>query len=380
MASCHAWISIFVLLATFTLTFGQQCAPLKGTFRQQCAVTGYNQTFRIPYKMDPEASEFISDFITESFHEMENCSVGAIGETIICSVIYAPRCIEGQSQPQVPCRRVCSEYLYRCVESKEGNIFSLWGPYLYGLCTLLPNETSSTGNCYEPPGFEQHFNSSASDLIQGNCFPNIFPYCQNISYNYTVMPTYMQIHLYEIFYDKNYTGNPVIDAQFSNTTYIHRYDLWLKKYPKCAQMLKMLFCSDRIPPCFLGEESTLYTICKSVCKSLLTVCPELKDTYLKWYLGECEISPNGNTSHGFCKITEWPNPHDWLNQEEYFGIKPTTKPPPKKSIGAGVIVAAVLVPIIVVLLLIVGVYLWRNRMLPWRYFGLKADDRRDLVT
>lgn len=164
MAPGHAWLFVFV--AMFTSTFAQQCAPLKSTFRQECAVSGYNQTFPIPYEMDPEVKEILTYFIGESIRDMENCSVGAIGETVICSVIYAPRCIGGQSEPQLPCRRVCSEYLYRCVESKKSSERNLWGPYLYGLCTLLPNETASTGNCYEPPGFEEHYNTSTSGKYQ----------------------------------------------------------------------------------------------------------------------------------------------------------------------------------------------------------------------
>jgi hypothetical protein len=63
----------------------------------------------------------------------------------------------------------------------------------------------------------------------------------------------------------------------------------------------------------------------------------------------------------------------------FYSVKPTTQPPPKAPVSPGIIVGAVLVPIIVVVLLIVGVYLWRNRMMPWRFFGLKAEDRRDLV-
>lgn len=159
----------------------------------------------------------------------------------------------------------------------------------------------------------------STDLIQGKCYPNIFPYCQNINYKYTVIPQYLQKHMYEFVYNKNFTGDSVIDAQFTNTSIIYRYDEEIKKFPKCSKMLKMVMCAERLPPCFLGETSTLYSICESVCQSIYKTCPGVKDSFFKWYLQECEVLPPGNTSHGYCKHTKWPNPHDWLNQEKYFG-------------------------------------------------------------
>ncbi|KAK3729898.1 hypothetical protein QZH41_010713, partial [Actinostola sp. cb2023] len=216
-------------------------------------------------------------------------------------------------------------------------------------------------------------------LLEGGCNNIIIPWCQGLNYNQTNLPENIQKNLYKAYYNKNMTGNPVVDAQYDNTSFVHRIDLWTQKFPKCAKTIKMMVCSEVILPCFPGESLAFYTLCSSNCKSVLTQCPEIKDSDFYYWLTRCEFVAYGNSSHGYCKHTSWPNPHEWLHQKQYFGVRPTSSPP-KTSVGAGVIVAAVLVPIIVIGLVIAGVLLWRNRKLPWSYFGLKEDDKRELVT
>lgn len=167
MDHCHApfWLIVVLVVHVSIVAFGKQCEPLRGSFRKQCALAGYNQTFPIPYEMNPEVKISIAGFISETLKLMKNCSVGAMAETLVCSFIFAPRCIEGRRQPQLPCRRVCSEYINRCVSPKYDDTFlqSYLG-HMYGLCTMLPNSTSSSGECYEPPGFEKHYNSSSTGI------------------------------------------------------------------------------------------------------------------------------------------------------------------------------------------------------------------------
>ncbi|KAK3747480.1 hypothetical protein QZH41_002158, partial [Actinostola sp. cb2023] len=282
--------------------------------------------------MDQESKEWISKFITYSFDDIANCSVGAIGETILCSAIFAPSCIEGQSKPRLPCRRVCSEYLKRCAATDDEDVDVNWANYLLGLCTLLPNSTASTGECLEPPGFEKYYNSSTTGLLEGGCANLTFPWCQGLNYNHTIAHENVQKNLYKFYYKKNMTGDPVVDAQYDNTTYLHTYDLWMQKFPKCAETIKMMICSGHMPPCFPGEGLAFYTLCSSNCKSILTQCPEIRDSDFYYWLTECEFVAYGNSSHGYCKHTSWPNPHEWLHQKEYFGVNTCANGPSTKRL------------------------------------------------
>ena len=119
------------------------------------------------------------------------------------------------------------------------------------------------------------------------------------------------------------TGDPVVDAQFKNNSFVHYVDANVKKIPKCALNYKKLICADSFPPCFYGEDLSFYTICDSNCKEIDTLCPQIRqspDDY--FWIPECEIMgiANGSSAHGYCKHTSWPDPHTWIHRlQEYFG-------------------------------------------------------------
>jgi len=111
----------------------------------------------------------------------------------------------------------------------------------------------------------------------------------------------------------------VIDAQFPNTSILQFHDKSLNKFPKCLKKIKMVMCAEIVPPCFSGEKARLYTACQSLCFSILKECPEVKSDVVRWFIRECEFTENGNSSHGYCAVDAWPNPHRWLNEEKFFG-------------------------------------------------------------
>ena len=162
MSRSHAYALILVFAAhCISFTYGQQCIPLKGSYAEKCGTLGaYNQTYKLPYEMSKEGKETMSEIISYVFEQMENCSVGAMGELLACTSMIAPSCTEGQGKHTLPCRRVCSEFLKRCVNTSDMMVH-LTG-YLLSLCTLLPNSTASSNKCLEPPGFDKYYNPTTT--------------------------------------------------------------------------------------------------------------------------------------------------------------------------------------------------------------------------
>jgi len=157
--------------------------------------------------------------------------------------------------------------------------------------------------------------------MQGQHEKVLIPWCQNLTYNYTIIPEHVQMIEYKNVYDKNFTGDPVIDAQFPNTSFISMYEEALSKFPKCSEKIKMVVCADIVPPYFPGEHARLYTACQSLCFSILKECPEIKGSIVEWFIGGCEFTESGNSSHGYCAVNSWPNPHQWFHDEAWFGSK-----------------------------------------------------------
>ena len=146
--------------------------------------------------------------------------------------------------------------------------------------------------------------SSPGPLDRG-CQELIFPACQNKGYNHTLISVEGQKKMYSWIYRTNYTkGN--VSKEFPS-----KMEEELAKYPKCRANLEKLFCADFFPPCFPGEGPMLYTLCHSVCQEIMDDCFVLLKEDYKEYQFYCTRLAEGNTSHGFCKHTRWPNPSDW---------------------------------------------------------------------
>jgi hypothetical protein len=153
-------VTIFLALFLFT-SVAQQCLSLPGSPFESCTVVGYNYTYAVPY----ELSDDLKDWLSSTFPYLlsittTNCSAALMGETIMCA-LYAPSCIEGKPNPILPCQRVCSEFLKRC----RSDIDPFWLEYYVGYCTLLPNKTASSGQCFEPRGFDQYYNASTKGRV-----------------------------------------------------------------------------------------------------------------------------------------------------------------------------------------------------------------------
>jgi len=95
-----------------------------------------------------------------------------------------------------------------------------------------------------------------------------------MGYNYTILTPEMQIMVYRFMYRKNITDpdpeTPQPDSHLANLVMSP-----MKSFPKCANSIKKLYCSEIIPPCFPDEGPKLYTVCKPICKNIGDDCPEL---------------------------------------------------------------------------------------------------------
>lgn len=159
------FLGVISVVIITTGTASQHCIPLKRDWREKCSLAGYNYTFPIPYKLDKIWIERFTRVFDRQIQDFSMCSPRGLAEMMLCSVMYAPSCIEGHSQPAIPCQRVCSEWIKRCANATT--MFNdVWTITASALCSLLPNTTSATGKCIEPPGFEDYYNPAKSGTIK----------------------------------------------------------------------------------------------------------------------------------------------------------------------------------------------------------------------
>ena len=86
--------------------------------------------------------------------------------------------------------------------------------------------------------------------------------------NHTLISVAFQKTLYGLQYKKPYLAGNVDPGFPPNVQEV------LKKYPKCQENIKKLYCGERFPPCFKEEGKGFYSICKSVCSEILRDCPD----------------------------------------------------------------------------------------------------------
>ncbi|XP_032227950.2 uncharacterized protein LOC116611635 [Nematostella vectensis] len=351
----------------------QQCIPLKDSLLEVCSFAGYNTTFPIPsdIKLSEKSKQNVQGIISYMLQSTENCSVARSGESVICALI-APYCRPEGDKPFLPCRRVCSEFMKRCGVD-PGNF---WIDYFMAACSLFSNKTAESGECYEPDGFADYYNSSTTGKLESGCTKMIFPFCKGVGFTYTAITTSYQLMIYQFYYGKKFT-NTSTDSIIPPNSYIGRIQQLGEDFPKCADRLRRFFCGDQFPPCFPEEGPRFYTICQQYCHQLGLECPGLYNTFIGRYVSACEILAFGNTSHGFCKHTTWPTPMKWL---KWFRDQPQPQPtsvPLAPATKVYVIVVAVVVPIILIALIVLGFLAWRQHRLP--IFCLKGQDKEDLV-
>ncbi|XP_032234287.2 uncharacterized protein LOC116616314 [Nematostella vectensis] len=357
----------------------QACIPLKGTPLEGCLFAGYNTTYSIPtsIRLSDAAESRIRNFISALLKMITQCSAAQIGEVVFCSE-FAPYCRETDDGPFLPCRRVCSEYLKRC----EGTVGQYFLEFSVGMCSLLPNDTASSGKCYEPPGFDRYHNVTTTGLLEGDCAPLIFPVCDDVGYKHSAISIATQSKVYQMYYGKAFT-NTSADRSASPGSYMGKLLQFIDTHPKCSYNLKQLFCADHFPPCFPEEGFALYTLCRPLCKQLAVHCPDLLQTpsYIR-VISECDIrTVDGNSSSGFCKQTKWPPPVRWLQwfQDPLTQSPPTAHHTPvAPAISTTVIIIAVILPVVLVAMFLLAVLAWRQHRLPT--ICLRGQDKKELVT
>ena len=105
--------------------------------------------------------------------------------------------------------------------------------------------------------------------LDRGCQELIIPACKNLGVsNYTLIGEDLQKDWYFHSYRKRFTPSSA-EKEFPP-----EIKAALKKYPKCQENLKKLFCGEYFPPCFPDEEQGFYSICKSVCDDIARDCPE----------------------------------------------------------------------------------------------------------
>jgi len=301
---------------------------------------------------------------SEWFTTMKNCSSNGLAETLVCYYIM-PHCSGGKRV--YPCKRVCSEFLKQC----EGELYVSHMEFIIRTCHALPDSA-----CFEPPNFST--NDSVKGPLERGCQKLIIPACKNLAVSqHTLVTADDQKHWYRHAYHKYFKEEKV------ETDFPPDFLKVLAKYPKCQENLKKMFCGENFPPCFPGEDQGHYSICKSVCDDILRDCPEFfRDDFID--AEYCALLGKGNTSHGYCKRSEWPPPFSWARYMVQGRASPTDKVPSKTTEGVKVwpIAVSVVVTLIFVGLIVLGAICmkWRRNRVPRFGYKKQQEDMAPLET
>ncbi|XP_032229031.2 uncharacterized protein LOC5504811 [Nematostella vectensis] len=353
-------------LAILYCTVAQQCVQMKDkSYFAPCTAAGYTTTFPVPPNVSKRSLRWVGFYHKYLVNGVKNCSVAQIGEAIGCAM-YAPYCREGSSEPLLPCRRICTEFLKRC----EGSVPEWWIDDFIGRCVLLPDETAASGKCYEPPQFTDLHVTNGTGPFDRGCQKMVnFPFCENLGYQYTIATPENQVQAYRFFYKKNMTdGEP---SKPHPSSILQRIMWTMGNNSKCALSIKRLFCGGVMQPCFPHEGTAYYTVCQGICRSIATDCPEILTSRGARYYVNCERYPDDVTAHGFCKHTKWPSPEYW---KEFYPVQPTDKPKSDNT----VLLVGVLVPVILVLVIVSAVILvlWKQNKLAAMFNYKKYQDEK----
>lgn len=134
----------------------KQCVRFEDSPLRRCAAAGYNYTYPLPDGLSDRTTYYIVRLVNYLSDATVNCSVAQIAEVITC-MSYAPKCVNADKDPVLPCRRVCSELLKRC----SGAINEYVVDWMTQRCLVLPNATAESGKCFEPKQFDKHHNASS---------------------------------------------------------------------------------------------------------------------------------------------------------------------------------------------------------------------------
>ncbi|CAH3149637.1 unnamed protein product [Pocillopora meandrina] len=329
-----------------------------------CSRSGYNTTFKYPEELTDSILKGVAMYVQQVVSTFDNCSMDAIvGESLMCS-FFIPHCSGGKRI--YPCKRVCGEFLKKCLHRIPAN----FADYLIAICHTLPDKNGDR-ECFEPPNFKT--NDSVKGPLDRGCQELILPACKNLGVsNHTLLSVAFQKTLYGFAYKKPYLAGNVDPGFPPNVQEV------LKKYPKCQENIKKLYCGERFPPCFKEEGKGFYSICKSVCSEILRDCPNFFRDDLR-EAEFCAILGTGNTSHGYCKRTEWPAPFSWIRYVSEEAWQSTKEAPTESTKSKGsktwVIVVAVLAAFVVVgMIIFVALYMkWRRGSLTSGYKKQEND-------
>lgn len=329
-----------------------------------CSKSGYNTTFKYPEHLTDSKLNRTAISIQRVLSTVDSCSLDAnVGESLMCS-FFIPHCSGGKRI--YLCRRVCGEFLKKCMHKLPPNI----ADYAVAICHTLP-EKNSDKECFEPPNFIT--NDSVKGPLDRGCQELILPACKNLGVsNHTLMSVEHQKMTYTMFYYKDYQSHNV------EQDFPPQLQEMFKKYPKCQENIKKLFCGEHFSPCFPEEGKGFYSICKSVCSQILRDCPNFfrNDSRDAEF---CAILGTETTTHGYCKRTEWPPPFSWAryvpDEEEQSTKEVPTESAESKGLQTWVIVVCALVAFIVIgIIILVAVCIkWRRAPLTSGYKKQEND-------
>ncbi|CAH3149633.1 unnamed protein product [Pocillopora meandrina] len=362
--------SLSILTVVCDESIEGKCVSLANGHFDFCTKGGYNSTLSFPKVFTAKRQAEVAGFLTFMIEEWRNCSTLSLVTAMECS-FFVPKC-SSKGTRVYPCRRVCGELLKQC-QNDTSDYRELYMDLLLASCLILPNETASSEKCFEPPGFTP--NNNISSPLDRGCQNLIFPACKNLGfYNHTIFAESVQKKFYKIFHNKTYGDGQDLDQDFPFFVRMQA-----AKFPDCSTDIKKLFCGDLFPPCFPEEGSPkLKTLCRSVCDDIQRKCPDFfSDNFMGAEI--CAFLAPGNTSHGFCDHTDWPEPFSWLRyyKEDRF-TEPSTEPPSVEHIDEGpkgwVVAVAVLTTLIIVALGLAALIWWKWRgVTPASWLGYKRQ-------
>ena len=153
-------ILLSIHLVNFIAT-AQRCEKLDEKLFAPCVNIGHTHSFTLPEYVNKTRLSLV---LKSYSRHLLNCSESSLA--MHCAY-FLPMCKEGSKEPLLPCQRVCADFIRGCSNfSRPDHGVKLSSERYAGMCTILRNESASSGRCFEPRDFNPPPSSGKNITLQ----------------------------------------------------------------------------------------------------------------------------------------------------------------------------------------------------------------------
>ena len=156
--------SSLVSAVVLNVVLAQTCERLDPELFPSCVNIGHNQTFKLPSYVDKER---LSEILKWMNMYRSDCSVSLSAANAVDCALFLPLCVEGRKTALSPCHRVCAEMVLGCSNTEAMSLRAT--EFLGAWCSVLPNLTAASGECFEPKNFKLTVNQNGKFVAFNSC-------------------------------------------------------------------------------------------------------------------------------------------------------------------------------------------------------------------